>query len=77
MKNITLITKLKIIIVIGIALIVAGHSMLNVEALKEALGIHAYMLGAMCIAVGLICSLPTKIYLTILLMRHEGKDSKF
>ncbi len=35
------------------------------------------MIGAVCIAVGLIMSLPTKIYLTILLMRNEGKESKF
>ncbi|WP_171045016.1 hypothetical protein [Pseudoalteromonas rubra] len=37
-------------------------------------GPTGYVLGAACIAIGLICSLPTKIYLTILLMRREKPD---
>ena len=52
-----------------------GHSLLVVDGFRQYFGMYSYMLGAMCIAIGLF-SRSTKIYLTILLMRHEGHDSK-
>ncbi|WP_462157429.1 hypothetical protein [Pseudoalteromonas sp. GB56] len=70
-------TLLKLVIVCGILLIIAGHSMLVVDSFRNYFGVHSFMIGAMCIALGLIMSLPTKIYLTILLMQNEGKETKF
>ncbi len=76
MQKATQLTLLKCIIVLGLLLILSGHSLLVVDGFRQYFGMYSYMLGAMCIAIGLILSLPTKIYLTILLMRHEGHDSK-
>lgn len=61
---------LKICIVIGLILIVTGHYIISNEVLTH-LGPLGFVIGAACIAIGLICSLPTKIYLTILLMKRE------
>jgi len=61
---------LKICIVIGLILIVTGHYIISNEVLNH-LGPLGFVIGAACIAIGLICSLPTKIYLTILLMKRE------
>ncbi|RXF04426.1 hypothetical protein [Pseudoalteromonas sp. PS5] len=63
---------LHLLIVSGLALIVIGHTILTTQWLHE-LGPKGLVVGASCIALGLTCSLPTKIYLTILLMRREHK----
>nr|WP_275442902.1 hypothetical protein [Pseudoalteromonas sp. OOF1S-7] len=65
-----MIVILHCVIVCGLLLIFIGHSLLN-ALWFTALGPVGYALGAACIAIGLVCSLPTKIYLTILLMRRE------
>ncbi|TMN45299.1 hypothetical protein CWC03_02190 [Pseudoalteromonas sp. S2755] len=54
-------------------LIFTGHTMLTSGWLNT-LGPSGFIIGASCVALGLICSLPTKIYLTILLMRRERHD---
>ncbi|ASD65846.1 hypothetical protein [Pseudoalteromonas piscicida] len=58
------------LIVTGLILIFTGHTILTTEWLND-LGPSGFIIGASCVAIGLICSLPTKIYLTILLMRRE------
>ncbi|NOU52895.1 hypothetical protein HG263_20540 [Pseudoalteromonas sp. JBTF-M23] len=63
---------LKIIIIIGLTLILTGHTLLSYNLLTH-LGPVGFAIGASCIAIGLICSLPTKIYLTILLMHRERR----
>ncbi|MCG7562665.1 hypothetical protein [Pseudoalteromonas sp. McH1-42] len=68
-----LIVILHCVIVCGLLLIFTGHTLLSAQWLAEQ-GPTGYVLGAACIAIGLICSLPTKIYLTILLMRREKPD---
>ena len=73
----SLLTILKLVILCGILLIVAGHSLLVVDSFRDYFGVYSFMIGAICIALGLIMSLPTKIYLTILLMQNEGQQSKF
>ncbi|MCO7190729.1 MULTISPECIES: hypothetical protein [unclassified Pseudoalteromonas] len=72
-KQKRLIIILHCVIVCGLLLIFTGHTLLSAQWLT-ALGPKGYALGAACIAIGLICSLPTKIYLTILLMRREKSD---
>ncbi|MGX1113576.1 polyferredoxin [Pseudoalteromonas sp. MBR-15] len=70
-KNI--IRTLKVFIILGICLIILGHSLLASNYLDESLGVHGIMISAACIAVGVLFSLPTKIYLTILLMKLESE----
>ncbi len=71
MSEKSLIILLKTAIVIGILLLVCGHYLLTSEELKAQLGIYSYMVSAACIALGIVFSLPTKMYLTILLMKNE------
>nr|WP_275668157.1 hypothetical protein [Pseudoalteromonas piscicida] len=61
------------LIVAGLILIFTGHTMLTSDWLID-FGPNGFIIGASCVALGLICSLPTKIYLTILLMRREHRD---
>lgn len=65
-----LIRILHIVIVCGLLLILTGHYLVTSDTLAH-LGPLGFVIGASCIALGLIMSLPTKIYLTILLMRRE------
>ncbi|MGB1298957.1 MAG: hypothetical protein ACPG8A_11810 [Psychrobium sp.] len=62
---------LQIIMLIGICLILLGHYFISYANLPETMGVKGIIISAMCIALGIIFSLPTKIYLTILLMRQE------
>lgn len=70
MTNQEQIKLLKVFIVIGLLLLVTGHFIISKEWLAH-MGPLGFIIGAACIAIGLICSLPTKIYLTILLMKNE------
>ena len=72
-KNI--IRILKIFIIIGISLLLLGHYLLEYANLPEKLGVMGMIISASCIAFGLVFSLPTKIYLTFILMNRE-KDKK-
>ena len=62
---------LQIIMIIGIGLILLGHYFISYANLPQKMGVSGIIISAMCVALGIICSLPTKIYLTILLMRQE------
>ncbi|MEW6997482.1 hypothetical protein AADZ86_07245 [Colwelliaceae bacterium BS250] len=69
-KNI--IRILKIFIIIGISLLLLGHYLLEYANLPEKLGVMGMIISASCIAFGLVFSLPTKIYLTFILMNREN-----
>ncbi len=72
-----IITRLKICIAIGICLLLIGHYIISYSGLVESMGVTAMILGASCMALGLIFSLPTKMYLTFLLVKRENdKDKK-
>lgn len=62
---------LKIAMFSGIALIIFGHYLWVGAQIHLSMGIQGIMIIAGCCALGVILSLPTKIYLTILLMAHE------
>ena len=62
---------LKVFIILGICLILAGHYLLTSDIFGEQNSIRGIMISAICIAVGILFSLPTKIYLTIILMKLE------
>ena len=64
---------LKLVMALGLALIILGHYLWVVVKLPQTMGVSGIILVAALSAVGLIMSLPTKIYLTLLLMEHERK----
>lgn len=66
------IRTLKIFIVLGICLILLGHFLLASNYFTDEHGISGIMISAACIAIGVLFSLPTKIYLTIVLMKMEA-----
>ena len=69
----TLIKLLKISITVGLCLIVLGIYLHMFSPQMEELGVTGIIISATCIAIGFIFSLPTKIYLTILLMKQEAE----
>jgi len=68
----TLIKLLKISIAMGLCLIVLGIYLHMFSPKMEELGVTGIIISASCIAAGFIFSLPTKIYLTILLMKQDA-----
>lgn len=64
---------LKIIMLCGISLLVLGHYLWSGLKLHETMGVNGIILIGLCCALGLILSLPTKIYLTLLLMKREAE----
>lgn len=71
-----LIILLKISIGIGLTLILLGIYFHNFSDYIESLGVTGIIISAVCIAVGLIFSLPTKMYLTFLLVKREAEQQK-
>lgn len=67
---------LKISMVMGICLLITGHMVLSMTFLNDGINHRGYILGAAMSAIGIIFSLPTKIYLTILLMEYEEKNKE-
>lgn len=67
-----LITLLKISIGIGICLLLLGIYLHNFSDYIESLGVTGIIISAVCIAFGLIFSLPTKMYLTFVLVKREA-----
>jgi hypothetical protein len=72
----TLIKVLKTSIGFGICLILLGIYFHNFSDKMEALGVTGIIISAICIAIGFIFSLPTKIYLTILLVKREAEQNE-
>ncbi|MCC4832460.1 hypothetical protein Q4601_16225 [Shewanella sp. 1_MG-2023] len=71
-KASTLIVMLRISICCGISLILLGIYLHNFNHTVELMGIKGIILSAMCVAFGMVLSLPTKMYLTLLLVNHEN-----
>lgn len=68
-----LVLLLKISICIGISLILLGIYLHSFSGYMESLGVTGIIISAMCIAFGLVFSLPTKMYLTFLLVKRESE----
>ncbi|WP_323125286.1 hypothetical protein [Pseudidiomarina terrestris] len=78
MNDATLIKLLKAAMILGVSLLIVGHIVLAVTFVDDDIGHRGFILGAAMSAVGVILSLPTKIYLTLLLMEHTEKtDQRF
>jgi hypothetical protein len=67
-----LIKLLKTSIAIGLCLLGLGIYLHNFSDYMESLGVTGIIISAVCIAFGLIFSLPTKMYLTFLLVKREA-----
>jgi hypothetical protein len=65
-----LIILMKISICIGLCLLLLGIYFHLYSDYMASLGVTGIIISAMCIAFGLVFSLPTKIYLTLLLMKR-------
>ncbi len=72
MNDKKLIRLLKISIFIGLCLLTTGIYLHNYSDYMESLGVTGIIISAACIALGLIFSLPTKMYLTFLLVKREA-----
>jgi len=71
-----LILLLKTSITIGISLILTGIYLHNFSETVEAMGVKGIIISAMCVAFGMVLSLPTKMYLTFLLVMRESEKQK-
>ena len=69
-----LIRILKTFIAIGISLILFGHYLLSYTDFTEQHGVMGIMISAGCIALGFAFSLPTKMYLTFVLVKRESEQ---
>lgn len=76
MKATTQVKLLKTAMIVGISLILLGHVVLILTFGNDDIGYRGYMLGAAMNAIGVILSLPTKIYLTLVFMEREEKANK-
>ena len=72
MNDTKIIRILKICIAIGICLLLLGHYIISYSGLPESMGVKGIVIGAGCVALGLIFSLPTKMYLTFWLVKRES-----
>jgi hypothetical protein len=63
---------LKICITLGIVLLLLGIYLHNFSEMIEEMGVSGIIISAMCIALGMILSLPTKMYLTFILVKQEA-----
>ena len=66
-----MITLLKWVMVLGILLFLGGHYVVSYSGLPTSWGIKGLALGAFMMATGLAMSLPTKMYLTFILVKRE------
>ncbi|MBJ7267266.1 hypothetical protein IG389_06670 [Idiomarina abyssalis] len=76
MKDATQAKLLKAAMITGISLILLGHVVLVVTFGNDDIDFRGYILGAAMNAIGVILSLPTKIYLTLVLMEKEERDNE-
>ena len=70
----TLMKLLKISISIGLCLLLLGIYLYNFNEYIESLGVTGIIISAVCIAFGLIFSLPTKMFLTFILIKREAEQ---
>jgi len=58
--------------VFGLILIVTGIYLHLYEPRIEAMGVKGILISAGCVAIGMILSLPTKMFITFMLMKREA-----
>ena len=68
-----LILILKCCITLGICLILLGIYFHNFSETVAAMGVKGIIISAVCVAFGMVLSLPTKMYLTFILVKRESE----
>ncbi|PKG99767.1 hypothetical protein [Paraglaciecola sp. MB-3u-78] len=76
MTDKTIMLILKVCISVGIVLILLGIYFHNFSPTIEEMGVNGIIISAVCIAIGMILSLPTKMYLTFLLVKRESDNKQ-
>ncbi|AEP31304.1 hypothetical protein [Brumicola nitratireducens] len=71
-----IILTLKIVISVGISLILLGVYFHLFNQTIEDMGVNGIIISAGCVAVGMALSLPTKMFLTFLLVKREMDQDK-
>ncbi|WP_445945782.1 hypothetical protein [Shewanella sp.] len=71
-----LILLLKICICSGFSLILLGIYFHNFNHTIESMGVNGIIISAACVALGMALSLPTKMYLTFILVKRDAASSK-
>lgn len=64
---------MKIVMVLGLCLFLFGHYLLSYSSFPETHGVTGLMISGGCMAVGIIMSLPTKMYLTFVWVKNENE----
>ena len=73
MTNNRAIQIMKVVMVLGICFILLGHYLLSYTSFPETHGVTGLVLSGGLMAVGLIMSLPTKMYLTFIWVKNENE----
>ncbi|MGS0682591.1 hypothetical protein ACVBIL_15685 [Shewanella sp. 125m-7] len=76
MTDSKLITLLKTCICIGLSLILLGIYLHNFNDTIHAMGVTGIIISAVCVAFGMALSLPTKMYLTFILVKREADKNQ-
>ncbi len=76
MTDAKLIVILKCCIALGLLLILLGIYLHNFSDRIDAMGVTGIIISAVCVAVGMILSLPTKMYLTFILVKREAEKNQ-
>jgi hypothetical protein len=71
MSDKKLILILKMMMVTGITLILLGVYFHLFNQTIEEMGVNGIIISAACVAIGMALSLPTKIFLTFVLVKRE------
>ena len=72
MKDNEIIRLLKVVTITGLLLILTGIYLHMYEPRIEAMGVTGILISAGCVAFGMILSLPTKMFITFLLVKREA-----
>ena len=72
MRDNKVVTLLKVVMVFGILLILTGIYLHMYEPRIEAMGVTGIVISAGFVAFGMILSLPTKMFITFLLVKREA-----
>ncbi|SHH32026.1 hypothetical protein [Ferrimonas marina] len=76
MTDARLIVILKSCITLGLILILLGIYLHNFSDTIDAMGVTGIIISAVCVAIGMVLSLPTKMYLTFLLVKREADKAE-
>ncbi|MFQ3231966.1 MAG: type III secretory pathway component EscU [Reinekea sp.] len=76
MKDDQIIKLLKVVMAVGILLLLTGIYLHMYEPRIEAMGVTGILISSGCVAFGMILSLPTKMFITFLLVKREADMAK-